>query len=80
MRKVQKLTEKTTVGFSYTTNDLVNFRSDSKKGIITIDNLNKDHGCLIFDLTEDTSFMLMELFRHINKELKDSDNDKIKTQ
>jgi hypothetical protein len=80
MRKVNKITVKETIGFEFTTNDLVSFESNSKKGIITITGDNFKHNKIVLDITEQSALMLSEFFRYVLKELKESDNDKIKTQ
>ena len=70
MRKIQKITEKTTVGYQYTTNDLVSFSSSNKKGLVSV--CSGSH-VILLDITEESSFMLMEFFRYVNTELKNDE-------
>jgi hypothetical protein len=70
MRKVQKITLKETIGYEYTTNDLVRFESENKAGLIRITDMGTNK--IVLDITEETSLMLSEFFRYVNKELKES--------
>lgn len=60
------------MGYEYTTNDLVTFESENESGLIRI---SGDKEVILLDITEESSFMLMEFFRYVNTELKENKND-----
>jgi hypothetical protein len=73
MRNVKKITTKKTVGYTYTTTDLVTFESNNEKGLVYISNIGGPE--IITDLTEESTFMLMEFFRYLHSDLKAARDD-----
>lgn len=57
------------IGYSYTTTDLVAFDYTIENGLLVIDDLKTE---IAIDMTEESSKMLMELFRYIHTYIKET--------
>lgn len=69
MRKVKRITSKEVLGYEFTTNDFVRFESDSKKSLLSVEDMSG--ASIVFDITLETSLMLSEFFRYIYTDLKE---------
>ena len=63
---VQKLVEKKTLGYRFTTIDKVQFETDNIRGVLVIDNFD---GQMTIDLTPHTIEQLSEFIRYIKSDL-----------